>query len=81
MLTTNADDAFVVLIGYMEGYRSRHLLLHKIKAVLGSFILRPADIDVEIVFIEAIEDDLYIAYATSVFVAWTLVENDSYFGP
>ena len=61
MLAADADDAFMVLIGHMEGYRSGHLLLHKIKTILGSFILRAADVDVEVVFVEAIEDDLYIA--------------------
>ena len=61
MLTADADDAFVVLVGNMEGYRSGHLLFNKVQTVLGSFILRAADVDVEIVFVEAIKDYLDIA--------------------
>ena len=61
MLATDSDDALMVLIRYMEGDRSRHLLLHQVKSVLSSVVLCSTDIDIEVVFIEAIEDDLDVA--------------------
>jgi len=60
MLSSNSDDPLVVLIWDVEGDGSRHLLLDKIKAIFGGFILIPAHVDVEIVLVEAIKDDLYV---------------------
>lgn len=61
VLTTNTDDAFVVLIRHMERNRCRHFLLHKSEALLHGLISCCHDIDVEIVLIETIENDLHIA--------------------
>jgi hypothetical protein len=36
-------------------------LLNKVETVLGSIVLRTTDIDVEVVLVEAVEDDLDIA--------------------
>lgn len=62
MLTANTDDSLVVLIGDVEGNRSRHLLLDKIKTALGGLKLVSANINVEVVLVEAIEDNLNVAY-------------------
>ena len=61
VLPTDADDALVVLVRHMERDRRGHLLLDKIQAVLGRFVLVSTDIDVEIVLVEAVKDDLNIA--------------------
>ena len=61
MLATDSDDTLVVLIRYVEGDRSRHLLLHQVKPVLSSVVLCSTDVDIEVVFVEAIEDDLDVA--------------------
>lgn len=62
MLAANTDDSLVVLIGDVEGNRSRHLLLDKIKTALGGFKLVSANVNVEVVLVEAIEDNLNVAY-------------------
>jgi hypothetical protein len=61
VLASNSDDALVVLIGDVEGDGSGHLLLNKIETILRSFVLAANNINVEVVFIEAVEDDLNIA--------------------
>ena len=61
MLATYSDDTLVVLIRYVEGNRSRHFLLNEVESVLGGVVLCSADVDVEVVFVEAIEDDLDVA--------------------
>lgn len=61
MLTTDPNNTFVVLIRNVEGYRSRHLLLYKVEAVLRSIVLRATDVDIEIVLVEAVKDDLNVA--------------------
>ena len=61
VLATYSDDTFVVLIGYVEGDRSRHLLLNEVEPVFGGVVLCSTDVDIEIVFVEAIEDDLDVA--------------------
>lgn len=61
VLTTNTDDAFVVLIRHMERNRCRHFLLHKSEALLHGLISCCHDIDVEVVLVETIENDLHIA--------------------
>lgn len=37
-------------------------MLHKIEAILSSFVLSTAHIDVEVVFVEAIKYDLNVAW-------------------
>ena len=61
MLATDSDDTLVVLVRDVERDRSRHLLLNEIESVLGGIVLCSTDIDIEVVFIEAIENDLDIA--------------------
>ena len=61
MLATDSDDALVVLIRDVERDRSRHLLLNEIKSVLGGIVLCSTDVDIEVVFVEAIENDLDVA--------------------
>ena len=61
MLSANTDDALVVLIWNMERDRSRHLLFNQIQAILDSFVLAAANIDIEIVLVESVEDDLNVA--------------------
>lgn len=61
MLATYSNDTLVILIRYVEGDRSRHFLLNEVEAVLGGIVLCSTDVDIEIVFIEAIEDDLDVA--------------------
>lgn len=65
VLTTDANNALVVLVRDVERYLSRHLLFHEIESVLGSFVLGATHIDVEVVFIEAIKDDLHVACKVS----------------
>ena len=60
VLSADTDDTFVILIRDVKGNGSRHLLLNKIQSVLGGFVLCSAYINVEIVFVESIEDDLNI---------------------
>jgi hypothetical protein len=61
MLTSDTDDALVILIGYVKGDRCWHFLLNQIEAVLGGFVLAANNVDVEVVFVETIKDDLNIA--------------------
>lgn len=61
MLATYSDDTLVVLIRYVEGDRSRHLLLNEVEPVLGGVVLCSTDVNIEVVFVEAIKDDLDVA--------------------
>lgn len=58
VLTANANDALVVLVRDVERDRSWHFLLNEVKAILCSFVLVATDVNVEVVFVEAIKDDL-----------------------
>lgn len=66
VLATNADNSLVVLVGNVERNGRRHFLLDKIQSVLGGLVLVATHIDVEVVFIETIENDLDIACSLSV---------------
>lgn len=61
MLATNADDAFMVLVRHMKRDRGRHFLLDELQSILGRIVLCAAYVNVEIVFVEAIENDLDVA--------------------
>ena len=61
MLATYANNAFMILVRNMERYGGWHFLFYEVQAVLGSIILSPANVDVEVVFIEAVKDDLNVA--------------------
>lgn len=60
MLTSDANYSLVILIWYMKRNRGWHLLFDEVKTVLRCFVLCATDIDIEVVFIEAVEYDLYI---------------------
>ena len=84
MLATYSDDTLVILIRYMEGDRSGHLLLDEVKSVLSSVVLCSTNVNIEVVFVEAIEDNLDVAYTNRQY----LLQGDqkrvvqmSYFGP
>ncbi len=62
MLTTDTDNALVVLIGYMERNRSRHLLFHKRQSLLHGVVIGSNDVDVEIILPKALEHDLDVAW-------------------
>ena len=61
MLATYANYAFVVLVRNMERYGGWHFLFHKVQSILGSIVLSPTNVDVEVVLIEAVKDDLDVA--------------------
>jgi hypothetical protein len=61
VLATDANDALMVLVRDVEGDRGWHLLLDQVQAILGRLVGRAADVNVEVVFVEAIEDDLRVA--------------------
>lgn len=65
MLPTNTNDSLVILVGNVKGDRSWHFLLNKVETVLSCFVLTADDIDVEIILVESIENDLYIALKMS----------------
>jgi hypothetical protein len=79
VLTADADDALVVLVGHVERDGSRHLLLDKIKTVLRSVILGAAYYDVEVVLVEAVEDDLHAAVAHDLVDLAVLLTADKFF--
>lgn len=61
VLATNANDALVVLVRHMERDRRRHLLLNQGQTLLHGFIGGSHDVNVKVVFVEAVKDDLHIA--------------------
>ena len=61
VLTTNTDDALVILVGDVEGDGGRHLLLNQGQPLPHGLETRRHDIDVEVVLVEAVEDDLNVA--------------------
>lgn len=63
MLSANADNALVILIGDVEGDGGRHLLFDKVETVLGGLILGTADHNVKVVLVETIKDNLHAAVA------------------
>lgn len=81
MLTANTDNSLVVLIRNVEGNRSRHLLLNKIKTTLGGLKLVSANVNVEVVLVEAIEDNLNVAYQLLVVCIKTISSLVTHFDP
>lgn len=63
MLTTNADNALMVLIGDVERDGRGHLLFDEIKSIFRGFILGTADDNVKVVLVEPIKDNLNAAVA------------------
>jgi len=61
VLSANADNALVVLIGHVERDGSRHLLLDEGHTLLHRVVGRGNNINIEVVLSEAVEDDLHIA--------------------
>ena len=60
VLAANSDDPLVVLVWNVKGDRSWHLLLDKIETIFDGIVLSSTHVDVEVVFIEAIKDDLHV---------------------
>lgn len=61
VLSTNANYAFMVLVGHMKRDGGRHFLLYELQSILSRIVLGTAYVNVEIVFVEAIENDLDVA--------------------
>lgn len=61
MLSANANDTLVILIGDMERDGCRHLLFNQGQALLHGFVGGSHDVDIEVVFVEAVKNDLNIA--------------------
>lgn len=62
VLATDTNDSLVILIRDVEGDRSRHFLLYQAHSLLHRVIRRRNNINIEVVFPEAVEYDLDIAY-------------------
>ena len=63
VLTTNTDDALMVLVWHVERNCSGHLLFDEVEAILSRLVLCTAHDDIEVVLVEAIEHNLYAAVA------------------
>jgi hypothetical protein len=61
VLASNTNDSLVVLIGDVERDRRGHFLLDHAEASLHKVVVDGHDVDVEIVLVEPVKDDLYIA--------------------
>lgn len=64
MLTADTNDALMILIRDMERDRGGHFLFHEHQPRLHSIVIVAANINVEIVLVEAVKDNLYAAYET-----------------
>lgn len=60
MLATNTYDSLMILVGDVERDGCGHLLLNQAETLLHRVIACSHDIDIEVVLVEAIEDDLNI---------------------
>jgi len=79
VLTSNADDALVVLVWHVERDGSRHLKLHEVQSTLRSLVLRTAHVNVEVVLVEAIKDNLHIALTHDLVDLTVLLAADELF--
>lgn len=79
VLTTDTNDALVVLIRNVERDGRGHLLLNEVKTVLRGFVLGATDYDVEVVLVEAIEDDLHTTVAHDLVDLAILLTTDELF--
>lgn len=61
VLAADSDDALVVLVGYVEGDRGRHLLLNEGQALFHGIVVGGNDVNVEVILSEALEHDLDVA--------------------
>ena len=61
VLATNTDNTLVVLIGYVEGDGSRHLLLDEGQALLHGVVVGSNDVNIEVILSEALEHNLDVA--------------------
>ena len=75
VLAANANDSLVVLVWNMEGYRSRHLLLDKGQPLFHGLVAPAHDVNVEIVLVEAVEDDLNVACLAVSYGDWTPMDS------
>ncbi len=61
VLTTNADNAFMILIRYVERDGGRHFLFNKGHALFHRVMVRGDNVYVKVILSETIENDLDIA--------------------
>jgi hypothetical protein len=61
MLSTDTYNTLVILVRHMERDGSRHFLFDKVKPIFGGLVLAAYNVNVEVVFVEAIKDDLDVA--------------------
>lgn len=61
MLATNTDDAFVVLVRYMERNRGGHFLFNQRQSLFHGVVVRSNDVNVEVVLPKTVEHNLDIA--------------------
>ena len=79
VLTTDTNNALVVLIRHMEGNSSWHLLFDKVETVLCGLVLCAAYYNVEVVLIEAVKDDLHAAVAHDLVDLAVFLTADEFF--
>lgn len=78
VLSSDANDALVVLVRDMERDGSGHLLLNKGQTLLHRVVAGGHDIDVEVILIEAVEDDLDTALAHNLVDLSVLLAADEF---
>lgn len=61
MLSADPNDTLVILVRHMERDGGRHFLFDKVEPVFGGLVLTAYNVNVEVVFVEAIKDDLDVA--------------------
>lgn len=60
VLTTDSNDPLVVLVRNVERDGRWHLLLDEVEPIPSCLVLISADINVEVVLVETVEDDLHV---------------------
>lgn len=81
MRASDTNDAFVVLVRDVERNRGWHLLLNKSQALLHRLVASCHNINVEVVLVEAVEDDLHVALMIRLAQRSPNGSNFTYFGP
>lgn len=61
VLTTDANDALMILIRHMERDGSWHLLLNQTQTLLHRVVGRSIDVNIEVVLAKVLEHDLHVA--------------------
>jgi hypothetical protein len=79
VLTTDTNDALVVLVRHVERDGRRHLLFDQIEAVLRGLVLGTTNYNVEVVFVESVKHDLHTAVAHDLVDLAVLLTTDEFF--